>query len=46
MLDVVKVYGVPVSKKDGAFIYTSDNYMMKFFGSEVVNEIEISINPM
>jgi hypothetical protein len=46
MLDVVKVYGVPVSKKDGAFIYISDNYMMKFFGSEVVNEIEISINPM
>lgn len=46
MLDVIKVYGVPVSKKDGALTYISDNYMMKFFGSEVVNEIEISINPM
>ncbi|MFM5667181.1 hypothetical protein ACET7G_02070 [Aeromonas hydrophila] len=46
MLDVIKVYGVPVSKKDGVLTYISDNYMMKFFGSEVVNEIEISINPM
>lgn len=46
MLDVIKVYGVPVSKKEGAFTYKSDNYMMRFFGSEVVNEIEISINPM
>ncbi|MGL5216808.1 hypothetical protein [Aeromonas sp. Y318-1] len=46
MLDVIKVYGVPVSKKDGAFTYVSDNYMMKFSGYEVVNEIEISINPM
>lgn len=46
MLDVVKVYGVPVSKKDGAFTYISDNYMMKFLGSEVVKEIEISINPI
>lgn len=46
MLDVIKVYGVPASKKDGAFTYISDNYMMKFSGSEVVNEIEISINPM
>ncbi|MFB2926055.1 hypothetical protein [Aeromonas hydrophila] len=46
MLDVIKVYGVPVSKKDGAFTYISDNYLMKFSGSEVVNEIEISINPM
>lgn len=46
MLDVIKVYGVPASKKDDAFTYICDNYMMKFFGSEVVNEIEISINPM
>ncbi|MEZ6991747.1 MULTISPECIES: hypothetical protein [unclassified Aeromonas] len=46
MLDVIKVYGVPASKKDGAFTYISDNYMIKFSGSEVVNEIEISINPM
>ncbi|CAJ1832755.1 hypothetical protein HLBENOHH_01887 [Aeromonas dhakensis] len=46
MLDVIKVYGVPASKKDDAFTYIRDNYMMKFFGSEVVNEIEISINPM
>lgn len=46
MLDVIKVYGVPVSKKNGAFTYVSDNYMMKFSGYEVVNEIEISINPM
>lgn len=46
MLDVIKLYGVPVSKKDGAFTYIRDNYMMKFSGSEVVNEIEISINPM
>lgn len=46
MLDVIKVYGVPVSKKDGAFTYVSDNYMMKFSGYEVVDEIEISINPM
>ena len=46
MLDVIKVYGVPVSKKDGEFTYISDNYIMKFLGSEVVNEIEISINPM
>ena len=44
MLDVIKVYGA--SKKDDAFTYIRDNYMMKFFGSEVVNEIEISINPM
>ncbi|WP_447829346.1 hypothetical protein [Aeromonas salmonicida] len=46
MLDVIKVYGVPASKKDDAFTYIRDNYMMKFFGSEVVNGIEISINPM
>ncbi|BEE16590.1 hypothetical protein VAWG006_08430 [Aeromonas enteropelogenes] len=46
MLDVVKVYGVPASKKDGAFIYVSDNYTIKFVGSEVVNEIEVSINPI
>lgn len=46
MLDVIKVYGIPASKKDDAFTYIHDNYMMKFFGSEVVNEIEISINPM
>ncbi|MFM4901949.1 hypothetical protein [Aeromonas hydrophila] len=36
MLDVI----------DDAFTYTHDNYMMKFSGSEVVNEIEISINLM
>lgn len=46
MLDVIKVYGVPASKKDDVFTYIRDNYMMKFFGSEVVNEIEISINSM
>lgn len=46
MLDVIKVYGVPASKRDDVFTYIRDNYMMKFFGSEVVNEIEISINPM
>lgn len=46
MLDVIKVYGVPASKKDDAFTYIHDNYMMKFFGFEAVNEIKISINPM
>lgn len=45
MLDVLKVYGTPTSKKNGTFMYSNDNYSISFIGSETVKEIEISINP-